>query len=615
MDKYVSGRQRKLQVGLSSYSENDTVIQTIGKVGIGTTNATSTLTVFGDSLITGVTTSGEFVGGGKDLRNISGTHLVSYASHSETSNSALSIGGVSGYNQVGILTGTYAVNFNDEFGNSVAISADGNTFIVGAVYDEVPGSGSGTGVVYVYDRVGSGNYFSQVGILTGTYSVDGLDQFGHSVAITADGKTIVVGAYTDELPGSLNSTGVVYVFDRVGDTFNQVGAFSGSGSASTDDNFGFYVAISADGKTIVTSATRDEISGTGDYGVSYVFDRSGNNFNQVGILTGTYAINDLDYFGYSLAINSDGNTIIVGAAYDEFPGSSSGSGVVYVYDRVGDIFNQVGILTGSLSSNNNDYFGYSVATSADGKTIVVGAYDDELNGIDTATGIVYVFDRLGNNFTQVGILTGSHSTNLNDAFGNSVATSADGNTIVVSALYDEIPGFDGTGVSYVYKRQGNSFSQVGILTGTYAVDSGDRFGTSVAISGDGNTIIVGSEGDEFPGSSTESGIAYVFDEVQNTYLYSSPSGNIGIGTDNPQAKLHSYGIDDTLNTVLGAPTNTLIEVKDGNPWSIAFRRTDLGPTADVAAWIDDHRNFIIGNGLPNGGFDYSVGLHTEYVKL
>jgi hypothetical protein len=94
------------------------------------------------------------------------------------------------------------------------------------------------------------------------------------------------------------------------------------------------------------------------------------------------------------------------------------------------------------------------------------------------------------------------------------------------------------------------------------------------------------------------------------------SGNLGIGTTNPQAKFHSYGVDDTLSTVFGAPTNTLIEVKDDNPWAIAFRRTDLGPTADVAAaWVDNNRNFLIANGLPDGGFRYSVGLHTEYVKL
>ena len=54
MDKYVSGRQRHLKVGLSSYSENRTVIQTIGKVGIGTTNAEQySLKVIGDTNIVG----------------------------------------------------------------------------------------------------------------------------------------------------------------------------------------------------------------------------------------------------------------------------------------------------------------------------------------------------------------------------------------------------------------------------------------------------------------------------------------------------------------------------------------------------------------------------------
>ncbi len=54
MDKYISGRQRQLKVGLSSYSENRTVIQTIGKVGIGTTNADQySLKVIGDANIVG----------------------------------------------------------------------------------------------------------------------------------------------------------------------------------------------------------------------------------------------------------------------------------------------------------------------------------------------------------------------------------------------------------------------------------------------------------------------------------------------------------------------------------------------------------------------------------
>ena len=70
-----------------------------GSFGIGTTNATSKLTVVGDVNVSGAVTATELIGGGSELRNLSGTHLVSYASHSETSNSALSISGISTYNQ------------------------------------------------------------------------------------------------------------------------------------------------------------------------------------------------------------------------------------------------------------------------------------------------------------------------------------------------------------------------------------------------------------------------------------------------------------------------------------------------------------------------------------
>jgi len=502
-------------------------------VGIGTTNPTSTLQVQGTVSVSSTTTSSEFVGGGSDLRNLSGTHLVSYASASDISNSALSIAGISTYNQVGILTGSLAVDASDTFGYSVATSADGKTIVVGAYFDEI-GANNASGVVYVYDRVGSS--FNQVGILTGSLAVDNSDTFGYSVATSADGKTIVVGARQDELSGSGNY-GLAYVFDRVGSSFNQVGILTGS-LAVDPDNFGQSVATSADGKTIIVGARQDELSGSGNYGLAYVFDRVGSSFNQVGILTGSLAVSIDDGFGQSVATSADGKTIVVSAYQDEI-GATTNTGVVYVFDRVGNSFNQVGILTGSLADDNSDSFGYSVATSADGKTIVVGAQQDEI-GATAGTGVVYVFDRVGNSFNQVGILTGSLAVDASDAFGWSVATSADGKTIVVGAYQDEIGATTGTGIAYVFNRQGNSFNQVGILTGSLAVDGNDSFGYSVATSADGKTIVVGAYFDEI-GATTSTGVVYVFDQTRQTYVHSGPTGNIGIGTALPTSALTVQG--------------------------------------------------------------------------
>jgi hypothetical protein len=57
MAKYISNRQQNLKIGIVSYTENQTVLEVTGKVGIGTTNPTSKLHIIGDVLISGVATA------------------------------------------------------------------------------------------------------------------------------------------------------------------------------------------------------------------------------------------------------------------------------------------------------------------------------------------------------------------------------------------------------------------------------------------------------------------------------------------------------------------------------------------------------------------------------
>ena len=506
--------------------------------------------------VSGVTTSSEFFGGGSDLRNLQGTHLVSYSSYSESSNSSTSISGISTYNRVGMLTAGIFASSNDNFGFSVATSADGKTIIVGAKNDELSGI-TGNGLVYVFDRVG--NSFNQVGILTGSNANETGDNFGISVASSADGKTIVVGASADETV--VSNSGLVYIFDRIGNSFNQVGILTGSNVGSTD-LFGISVASSADGKTIVVGASADELSGTTGNGLVYVFDRVGNSFNQVGIITGSNAINGSENFGFAVATSSDGKSIIVGAKNDGLPGFTN-TGLVYVFDRVGNSFNQVGILTSSNSISGGN-FGISVATSADGKTILIGASQETFSGSGDQSGIAYVFDRVLNSFNQVATLTGTYATHLNDNYGNSVSISADGKKIIVAALNDEVPigGSNiNSGVVYSYSRIGNSFNQVGIITGTF--NPLNNFGSYVASSADGKSIIVGAQLSDTDISG--SGSAFVFDEVRQTYLHSNIQGNIGIGTENPTSKLQvlggdiRVGINTSQGMILTSPDGTNID--------------------------------------------------------
>jgi hypothetical protein len=130
--------------------------------------------------------------------------------------------------------------------------------------------------------------------------------------------------------------------------------------------------------------------------------------------------------------------------------------------------------------------GYSVALSADGNTAIVGGHND--NG---GSGAAWVYTRSAGVWTQQGSkLVGTGA--VGGAFqGYSVALSADGNTAIVGGYADN----GDTGAAWVYTRSGGVWTQEGSkLVGTGAVGSANQ-GVSVALSGDGNTAIVGGPGD------------------------------------------------------------------------------------------------------------------------
>ena len=150
-----------------------------------------------------------------------------------------------------------------------------------------------------------------------------------------------------------------------------------------------------------------------------------------------------------------------------------------------------------------DYFGCSVAVSGDGSTAVIGAHGDD--DIGNNSGSVYVFTRSGSSWTQQAKLTASDGAS-GDLFGYSVAVSGDGSTAVIGAHGDDDRGID-SGSAYVFTRSGSSWTQQAKLTASDGAAS-DLFGWSVAVSGDGSTAVIGAYYDDDRGSN--SGSAYVF---------------------------------------------------------------------------------------------------------
>ncbi len=288
---------------------------------------------------------------------------------------------------------------NDFFGFSVAV--DGDMAVVGAPYDDSPGTGSGS--AYVFTR--SGSTWSQQAKLTAS---DGAanDTFGVSVALSGD--TALIGAYWDDDMGS--NSGSAYVFTRSGSTWSQQAKLTSSDGAAND---AFGVSVAVNGDTALIGSHNDDDLGT-DSGSAYVFTRSGSVWSQQTKLTASDGAAN-DTFGYSVAISED--TAVIGSFQDDDMGSNSGS--AYVFTRSGSTWSQQAKLTASDGAAN-DRFGMSVAVSGD--TAVIGAqYDDDMG---SNSGSAYVFTRSETTWTQQAKLTANDGV-ASDIFGSSVAVDVD----------------------------------------------------------------------------------------------------------------------------------------------------------------------------------------------
>ena len=256
---------------------------------------------------------------------------------------------------------------SDLFGSSVSV--DGDTVVVGATGDNDLGVTSGS--AYVYSRTGATWSLDQK--LT---AFDGAtkDYFGESVSVSGD--TVVVGAHQDD-NNELNS-GSAYVYSRTGATWSldqKLTAFDGA----ADDYFGKSVSVS--GNTVVVGAYQDDDNGS-NTGSTYVYTRTENIWSLEQKLS-AFDGGSFDLFGESVSVSGD--TLVVGAHWDDDKGSKSGS--AYAYTRSGTTWSLEEKLT-AFDGAKDDYFGASVSVSGD--TLVVGAWGNDDNGL--SSGSAYVHD-------------------------------------------------------------------------------------------------------------------------------------------------------------------------------------------------------------------------------
>jgi hypothetical protein len=221
-------------------------------------------------------------------------------------------------------------------------------------------------------------------------------------------------------------------------------------------------------------------------------------------LVGTGGVGSHPAQGASVALSPDGNTAIVGGPGDN-PDNGRGSGATWVFTRSGGVWTQQGdklVGTGAVGAAAQ---GASVALSADGNTAVVGGPLDNFDSnVPGGIGAAWVFKNSGGLWTQQGAkLVGNGAVGTPD-LGNSIALSGDGNTAIVGGPGDNPPPPDARAV-WVFTRSNGAWTQQGQkLVGSGAVGAAEQ-GVSVSLSGDGNTAILGGYLDN-----SNAGAAWVF---------------------------------------------------------------------------------------------------------
>ena len=300
----------------------------------------------------------------------------------------------------------------DRFGISAALSASGDTLMIGSYLDDDLGTNSGSVYVFVRDDT----IWSQQAKLT---APDGAadDRFGVSVALSSDGNTAVIGA--SQADGSISDSGAAYVFTRTGSTWSTDATKLTPQEPDVDDRFGESVDITADGGLILIGARLDDDGGF-QHGAVYVFEAKGPAWMQQAKLLGEGT--SVFSFGFSVAVSDeDPPTAVIGAPGEVVAPNNFGS--VSMFARDGETWTHQAKFTDPRTGIENP-FGLSVGVSGDGNTAIAGFVQ--------LPGISQIFSRTGSTWEIFANPRASDHTEIR-GFASRVAIAPDGVIALVQA--------------------------------------------------------------------------------------------------------------------------------------------------------------------------------------
>jgi len=395
----------------------------------------------------------------------------------------------------------------------------------------------------------AGHLATGVGRLKALDPIPGAE-FGAAVALSRNGQVLAVGALYETLAVTDGSDkhGAVHLFER-GVPGQAPWLSRGRVQApnpGTLDRFGGALALSADGRVLAVGAYHEDALGSADQGANdaaaqsgavYVFRRQADEWVFSAYLKGS-EVGAQDRFGSSLSLSGNGLTLAIGAPRDDGPGDTQPEdGAVYVFSDIGGTWTETRLLRDG-SGGDGIGFGTSLSLSDDGTALAVGSPNHHTSGVgahstpinDTLapfSGAVYLY-RLGTDWALESFIKAPLALGVEAQFGYAVSLDAHGDTLLASArdadlgpdLRIDDSNFSNSGSAHVYVRSAGLWVAHGQplrppLPAPYA-----RFGLTASLSADGQTALIGTynnrfpgvgvTAEELPGDTFDFGAAYVF---------------------------------------------------------------------------------------------------------
>jgi hypothetical protein len=354
--------------------------------------------------------------------------------------------------------------FEDAFGRSVALSEDGSTLTVGAPLT----FGSGAAWVFVRDDQAT---WTQQAYIEAPEPVEGL-RFGSSVALSGSGDMLAIAA-DPHIDSEDPPLGSVHLFTRDDQAqWTQQASLTASDAGIYSNDFGSSLALSADGSTLAVGDARESGGATGidgdpagvfysGSGAVYVFVHDAQSWKRQAYIKASNA-DAGDHFGWDVALSGDGHTLAV-TALDEESGAigidgeqdddsapRAGAAYVFVRDDQAEWMQQAYVKASNTNGGllyyegvDGDRFGHGVALSGDGNILAVaapgeaggaiGIDGDQSSNSDQGAGAVYMFVRDDQTQWTQRAYVKAPNTDMGDAFGFDVALSEDGDTVAVVA--------------------------------------------------------------------------------------------------------------------------------------------------------------------------------------